>query len=131
MPDLDFGETDEEAILVLKGFAHRVNTDLYNHGTKGLLTQFNTFIAEHNAREEEQKRIQESNHRENSQKINLLIAIATIAGVIIAAVGLLITVEVSHKAQFDPAKIFHSLADDQIFAKTHAQDAGSSIAVHY
>lgn len=120
MPDLDFGETDEEAILVLKGFAHRVNTDLYNHGTKGLLTTFNTFVTAHNAKEDEQRRLQEDRHRENTAKINLLIAIATAIGVVVAAISILVTIEVSHKSQLDPAKIFHSMYDEPQTAQQRA-----------
>ena len=120
MPDLDFGETDEEAILVLKGFAHRVNTDLYNHGTKGLLTTFNTFVTDHNAREDEQRRLMEDRHRENASKINLLIAIATLIGVLVTAVSVFVTVEVRSHSRLDPAKIFHSMNDEPQTAQEHA-----------
>jgi hypothetical protein len=95
MPDLDFGESDEEAILVLKGFAHRVNADLYNHGTRGLLTSFNTFMADHAAREDEQEKAQALRHQENSDKLAILSAdmskktfIWNVAGVLVAIAAL-------------------------------------------
>lgn len=124
MPDLDFGESDEEAILVLKGFAHRVNTDLYNHGTKGLLTTFSTFVATHEARETERERQINAHHRENSTKINILMAIGAIGMLVLTAIGIFVTIEVSRHSQFDPAKIFHSQSFDPVLSFRHIpQDA--------
>ena len=127
MPDLDFGETDEEAILVLKGFAHRVNTDLYNHGTKGLLTMFNTFVTDHTATERERDRQQNERHQENSTKMNIIMAICAMAALVLTAVSIFVTIEVSRHSQLDPAKLFHSANDLPVLS----QNAGALGAHHF
>jgi len=151
MPDLDFGESDEEAILVLKGFAHRVNADLYNHGTRGLLTSFNTFMADHAAREDEQEKAQALRHQENSDKLailsadmskktfiwnvagvlnatklNLIVALCAVATLVVLAVSVIVTIELSRRSDMDPAKIFHSSAPIQAYSS--GTDAGNSTA---
>ena len=101
MPDLDFGDNDEEAIIVLKGFAHRVNNDLYNSGRDGLLTRFNNFIVEHKT----QENLQEKRHIANVTRQNIVIALL---GILIAAVGLVRGCSAPVKSMLDPNKIFHT-----------------------
>lgn len=124
MPDLDFGETDEEAILVLKGFANRVNIDLYNHGTKGLLTSFNTWTTRHDARDATLKEQQDDHHRENSFKINLLIALATLGLLIVAAASLYVSMQVTKHGKLDPKQIFNSQSvDPMVSFKRNSTDS--------
>lgn len=126
MPDLDFGDSDGEALIVLKGFAHRVNADLYNHGTKGLLTSFITFMADHAAREDEQKKTQDIRHSQNSTKINLAIAIGTLVLVVVTAVGIFVSYEIAQHAKLDPAHVFHGKNSGPVVAWFQpSQDAGN------
>lgn len=99
MADLNFGETDREALAVAKDFLQRVNQDLYNHGRDGLITRFNGFIASYEAREKEQ----EKQHKSNVTRLNLIIAIlALIASYIV----MIATIKGLGKAKVDD--LFHS-----------------------
>jgi hypothetical protein len=146
MPELEFGDTDEQAIVVLKGFAHRVNNDLYNHGRDGLLTRFNLFFAQHQEREDTLDKQQQKRHLENSDKLEELKAkmdqkdlFWKIAAVMVAIAALAVTIFMAVAAsklphgQIDPAHIFHSKIFNPMlsFMRNPPQEAGSSIAVHY
>ncbi len=99
MADLNFGETDKEALAVAKDFLQRVNQDLYNHGRDGLITRFNAFLARDEAREEER----EKQHKSNVTRLNLIIAIlALIASYIV----MIATIKGLGKARLDDP--FHS-----------------------
>jgi hypothetical protein len=132
MPELEFGDTDEQAIVVLKGFAHRVNNDLYNHGTKGLVTTFATFVARHEEHEETMEEVQKTRHHENSAKMNLLLVLATIGLLIVAAASLFVSIE-AKRSHLDPAHLFHSKTLDPLLTlkRIPPTQAGSSVAVHY
>lgn len=139
MPDLDFGETDEDAILVLKGFADRVNSDLYNHGTKGLLTTFNMFVTAHATQEAMRERQQRERHQENAERLQDIankmghkslswtiagVAVA-LAGCAIAALAIIVMIRLAnHVGKLDPEQLFHSQSLEPVLSYSqHSQDA--------
>ena len=120
MSDLDFGKTDQEAIVVLKGFAHRVNNDLYNHGTQGLINKFGTFIVEYRTLET----VREKQHKANTVRLNIIIGLLV---VVAAYWTLYLTLAHPSKSQVDPMHIFHSQQYDPVVASSHKH---SQIAVN-
>ncbi len=101
MPELDFGDNDDEALTVLKGFAHRVNNDLYNHGRDGLLSQFKIFVTKQNTKEE----VQEKRHNANTARLNIIIALLA---AIAAYIAIVISIGHYSKSAVDPLKFFHT-----------------------
>jgi len=80
---IDFGTTDAEFKRITMNFLSRVDSDLYNGGKDGLITQFNKWVTEHDAREEERTH----QHEQNQTRLNIIIALLImISGYILIAV---------------------------------------------
>ncbi len=76
----------------------------------------NTWTAKHDEREEIIEEQQESRHRSNSTKLNLIGIFIAFSAVVVTIVGILITVYLAKHAEVDPAKIFHSYIPESMYA---------------
>lgn len=104
MPDLNFGDSDKEALAVLKTFARRVDADLYNHGKDGMKTQLSELITAQMTREQ----LEDRRHKQNRDRLNIIIAIVSLIALYI---GLVLTFKKDWKGAIDPAKLFHSIQE--------------------
>lgn len=71
MANLDFGDTDEERLIVMQGAIQRMHADFYGNGKPGLLDEVRTFTAEFRGAETERER----QHKSNRARLNLIIAL--------------------------------------------------------
>lgn len=110
MADIDFGFTQGEQLATLIRVVRDLHRDIYGNGEPGLKRKAESFMDMHNATEKERVR----QHRENSRKLNVIIALLT---AIAAYIGLILSVGKSLKSDLDPIKIFHSHSDSgQVYA---------------
>ena len=108
-----------------EGLLERLDSDIYNHGRDGMKTQIANFITESRTRQDEQLKREDSRHRANSRKINIVIAITGIAMLLLTGIGVLVSVEFSKRSDLDPARIFHSRNGERVLSYFHQppQDA--------
>jgi hypothetical protein len=99
---LYFGNDDKEAMLHMKNYMERVYTDAYGDGESGLFFYLRALRVIFKEREDQD----DKRHKSNSMKLNLLITIATIIGVVIAATAIFVTVSLSRRSSADPFSIF-------------------------
>lgn len=102
----------------------RLDADFYNHGRDGMKTVLSTFITRIDTEKAKDKEQRDNEHRSNSTKLNLLVAIATAGLFIIAALTLYITYQTGKHAEIYPAKLFHSQSVDPVLSYfQHSVDA--------
>jgi hypothetical protein len=108
--NIDFGDTTEQVLMVLRTLTSMMHADLYNGGKDGLLTRFNKFVTDHDAREEERDAAVERHHVENAQRLAEISnrlghrSLAwTVAGVLVGvlaligcAVGIMVSIRLAH-----------------------------------
>lgn len=72
------------------------------------------------------EKVQQERHEANTTKLNLLMFMAAVIGLILTGIGIFVTVEVAHHAELDPAHFFHSQNAPLVYAdsETPLQDAG-------
>lgn len=74
---------------------------------------------------------QAKRHRANSTKLNWLLVIVAIFTLIATVVGVIYTIEASHHAELDPAKIFHSFANDLQLSWAHKNPQDTGLPASY
>ena len=89
------------------------------NGTKGLLTQFQTFMADHAAREDEQEKVQKKRHAFNSTLLAVIAVLAAIGTGVITAIGIYIV----HK---DAAGVHSVLGSTQPQQNAQVSTSGKS-----
>ena len=102
-------EKDMERVMDI---TERLDEDYFNHGRDGLKTQFLALVNQTIGAEKEQVK----RHQENATKLNLIVALCAVATLVVLAVSVIVTVELSRRSDMDPAKIFHSSAPIQAYS---------------
>ena len=102
-------EKDMERVMDI---TERLDEDFYNHGRDGIKTQFQALVNQTiGARQQQAKE-----HEQNTTKLNLIVALCAVATLVVLAVSVIVTVELSRRSDMDPAKIFHSSAPIQAYS---------------
>lgn len=73
MAQLDFGDSTEDAVLILKGVVQRMHDDLYNSNKDGLISQFRELRTKLITQQEDQR----DRHSANIRRLNVIIALIT------------------------------------------------------
>lgn len=102
MADLEFIGTPEERQRQAEHVLRRLHSDIYGNGRKGLMEVVQGFMINHDARENERDKIQELNHRENSAKLDRVLAKTaqksfwvSVAAVLVAIAAVLATIVIA------------------------------------
>lgn len=82
MAGLDFGDTDEERMIIMQQAIQRIWGDFYGNGKPGVLEEFREFT--HEFRWSEAQRAKQ--HASNRSRLNLIIGILTLIAAYIAIV---------------------------------------------
>ena len=113
MADIDFGDTHGEQLATVIRVVRDLHRDFYGNGDPGIKRKAEQFMSEAKGARDEQER----QHKSNSMKLNIIIAICALLTVVLTACGIIVTVEVSARKGLDPAKIFHSQSVQPAYAK--------------
>lgn len=101
MAHIDFGDTDEEAFIVLKMTVQQLHADAYGNGQPGMFGQFKRFMHIYEGGEVERAK----QHKANTIRLNLLLALAML---IVAILALFLTYAAQHKSEVIFPEIFRS-----------------------
>ena len=82
------------------------------------------FFSRHDSREEEQEKTESHRHQQNQTKINIILAITAIATLIIMAVGVYVSYEVSRHSMLNPADLFRSCQVEPVLSYAQPQVSG-------
>lgn len=108
MSDIDFGSSQGEQLATLVRVVRDMHRDFYGNGAPGIKRKAEAFMDQHAGAERES----ENQHRQNTRKLNFIAVVVSIVGIILTIVGIIISVEAFHRADMDPARIFHSFVQD-------------------
>lgn len=100
MAGLDFGDNDQEAILILKQKVSTLWTDSYGNGRPGLFSRIIKFMDTSEA-------IEQDRHKSNTIRLNIIIALSALASAILVGIGIWIGMSHSQHTKIDPSLIFH------------------------
>jgi hypothetical protein len=109
----------EGKVAQREALIERLDADFYNHGRDGMKTVLSNFITRIDTEKQMEKDQRNHEHRINTRKLNLLMAVATTGLLLIAVLTLFLTYETSKHSQLDPAKIFHAESFDSFFSFDH------------
>lgn len=90
MADLDFGKTTEESVMALKHYMSEIYPDYFGNGQTGWRDKVIDFIAGFRAVEIAREKIAEERHRDNTTRLNVIMALTGIAAFGLTAVGIAI-----------------------------------------
>lgn len=100
---------------MLMAVVNQLNADINGNGQDGLKKKAEAFMNAHDGAEAERTR----QHNENKARLDRLNfrfvvfgAIISFFGLVVAIAAIIVTVEISHHAEMDPARIFHSFVGD-------------------
>ena len=110
MADIEFGDTHGEQLATVVRVVRDLHRDIYGNGSPGLKKKAEEFMNIAEGVERERAR----QHKQNSFKLNLKIAICALLTVIIGGCSIIVTVEVSDHKITNPAKIFGPKGDDPV-----------------
>jgi hypothetical protein len=116
---LYYGKNDEEALLYMQTYINRLHEDAYDGGLFVYLRNLQVIFKERE--EQDDKR-----HKSNSLKLNFLLVIATLIGVIVSAFIGWATIALAHRSSVDPFNIFGpdkqslTYADDRPSTDAHS-----------
>ena len=80
-----------------------------------------TWTAKHDEREEVMEEQQESRHKANSTKLNIIGICIALSTVIVMAIGIIITVYLAKHSSIDPPKLFHSMTQPMLSLRHQPQ----------
>lgn len=93
MADIEFGVTHGEQLATLVRVVRDLHRDIYGNGTPGLKSKAESFMDKAAGVREEQER----QHKQNSLKLNLIIALCAVGTLVIAALGIALKIELARR----------------------------------
>ena len=103
MSEIQFGQTHGEQLATLMRVVRDIHRDFYGNGSPGIKRRAEQFMDGHEAAQKER----EHQHEQNSRKLNVLIAIATIILAIVGVATFFLAVGAKH-GNLGNIKIFSS-----------------------
>lgn len=105
--EIEFGDRSWEdaggTVLHVLNDHHRI---LKGNGSAGLQTIVTELVSTLEAREEERKATEERRHKSNTLRLDLLLVLASIAALVLTAIGIVVGVALSHRSSLDFPEIF-------------------------
>ena len=88
---IEWGKSPTENVAILKRIVQQVCEDLYDNGQPGLISRVEAHMSEAIGASLEQAR----QHKANSLKLNIIMALAAVMALVISAVGIFVSIEIS------------------------------------
>lgn len=127
MGQIEFGDTPEAQLATLIVVVGSLYAEIHGNGQEGLKLKAERFMSEHNGAAAEQVR----QHESNSRKLNIIMALCAVFTLGVLVIGTIASMELSHRTNLDPAKIFHSQSLEPVLTYNQSQHAGDLPPVHY
>lgn len=104
--------------MVLRSLVTTIHGDLYGNGREGWLKRIGTFIDNFEGAEEERAEQENERHQSNTTRLNIIMAIVAIVGVIVTGIGIWVTVLLARHAEINfPLPIHATHQTEQVVAQ--------------